>query len=101
MCDPVNHKAEYIALAGTVQEAVWLRELCKHLNTEQTSPTHTYENNQSSIFMFKNPQFHGKVKHIGNKFHFIQEHVSCQKVKLKYCRTDEMLADMLTKGLGA
>ena len=52
MCDRVKHKAKYMALAGTVQEAVWLRELCKHMNTEQTSPTHTYKDNQSSLFMF-------------------------------------------------
>ena len=47
-----------------------------------------------------NPQFHNKTKHIGIKFHFVRGQVKCQKVELKYCRTDEMLADIFTKGLG-
>ena len=93
-------EAEYMALASTVQEAVWLRELCKHLNTEQAGGTFLYEDNQPTVSMSKNPQLHGKAKHVGIKFHFIQEEVHNKSVKLQYCRTDEMLADMFTKGLG-
>ena len=47
--------------------------------------------------MAKNPQFHGRVKHIA--YHFIREQVSNGTVKLKYRPTKEMVADMLTKGL--
>ena len=93
-------EAEYIALASTGQEAVWLQELYQQLDSEQTGPTLIYEDNQSTIAMSKNPQFHGRAKHIGIKFHFIREQVANKKVELKYCRTDEMLADMFTKGLG-
>ena len=50
--------------------------------------------------MSKNPQFHGRAKHIGIKFHFIREQVSNKKVELKYRQTDDMIVDMLTKGLG-
>ena len=49
--------------------------------------------------MAKNPQFHGKSKHIAIKYHFIQEQVLNGKVELKYCKTDEMIADFVTKGL--
>ena len=93
-------EAEYIALARTGQEAVWLQELYQQLDTEQTGPTLIYEDNQSTIAMSKNPQFHGRAKHIGIKFHFIREQVANKKVELKYCRTDEMLADMFTNGPG-
>ena len=49
--------------------------------------------------MAKNPQFHGGTKHIAIKYHFIREQVSSGKLELRYCKTIDMIADMLTKGL--
>ena len=41
----------------------------------------------------------GRIKHIAIKYHFIKEQVSSGKLELKYCKTNDMIADMLTKGL--
>ena len=49
--------------------------------------------------MAKNPQFHGRTKHIAIKYHFIREQVNSKTLELRYCRTNDMIADMLTKGL--
>ena len=92
-------EAEYMALACTAQEAVWMRELNIDMNNKLNEPTTIYEDNQSAICMAKNPQFHGRVKHIGIKYHFIREQVNAGSVKLEYCRTEDMIADMFTKGL--
>ena len=70
-------------------------EMCNSSMDELT----IYEDNQSAIQMTKNPQFHGRAKHIGTKFHFIQELVSDGTVQLKYCPTEDVIADMLTKGI--
>ena len=43
--------------------------------------------------------FHGRAKHIGIKYHFVREQVEERTVKLKYCPTENMVANMLTKGL--
>ena len=51
--------------------------------------------------MTKNPQFHGRAKHIGINFHFIRELVSDGTVQLRYCPTEDMIADMLTKGISS
>ena len=59
-----------------------------------------YEDNQSAIAIAKNPQFHGRAKHINIKYHFIRECVNNNNIELKYCETSEMIADMLTKRLG-
>lgn len=59
-----------------------------------------YEDNQSTIAIAKNPQFHGRVKHINIKYHFIREQVNNDNIKVTYCQTTDMIADMLTKGLG-
>ena len=92
-------EAEYMALASAVQEAIWMRQLTDELGNGPTEATTIFEDNQSAICMAKNPQFHGRAKHIGIKYHFIREQVSSGTVKLEYCPTKEMIADMLTKGL--
>jgi len=44
--------------------------------------------------------FTGHAKHIGIKYHLIREQVENGNAELSYCRTEEMVADILTNGLG-
>ena len=60
-----------------------------------TNPMMIFEDNQSTIPTTKNPQFHGRAKHINIKFHFIREQVIAKTVELKYCRSSDMVADLL------
>ena len=90
-------EAEYMALASAAQEVIWMRQLTTDLGNGPTGATVILEDNQSAICMAKNPQFHGRAKHIGI-YHFIREQVNSGTVELKYCPT-EMIADMFTKGL--
>ena len=92
-------EAEYVALSSAAQECVWMRRLVAELGNPPGGPTIILEDNQSSIAMAKNPQFHGRAKHIDIKHHFVREQVSAGSIELKYCPTHEMLADVLTKGL--
>ena len=92
-------EAEYVALAGAAQEATWLKQLYQDLQ-ESNKSILIYEDNQSAISIAKNPQFHGRVNHINIKFHFVRDQVSNNNMKLVYCQTDDMIADMLTKTLG-
>ncbi len=92
-------EAEYMALSGAAQEAVWMRQLLSDLGREVVGATTIQEDNQSAICMAKSPQFHGRTKHIDIKFHFVREQVNEGKIKLEYCQTGDMIADMLTKGL--
>lgn len=94
-------EAEYVAMASATQESVWLRQLIAELTNSSVAeaPTLIYEDNQSAIAMTKNPQFHGRAKHIDIKHHFIREQVAQGTIMLKYCPSVEMTADILTKGL--
>ena len=61
-------EAEYMALASAVQEAIWLERLISDLlNTKEETVT-VYEDNQSTISMGKNQQYHGRTKHIEIKY---------------------------------
>lgn len=55
--------------------------------------------NQAAISMSKNPSFHGRTKHIDIRVHFIRDLVSNGSVIMKYCGTNEQMADILTKSL--
>ncbi len=92
-------EAEYMALASATQEAVWMRKLLTDLQNKTEKPTVIFEDNQSAIFMAKNPQYHGRAKHIDIKYHFIRDQIANGVINLKYCNTDDMVADMFTKGL--
>uniref|UniRef100_A0AAV1V9K6 Copia protein n=1 Tax=Peronospora matthiolae TaxID=2874970 RepID=A0AAV1V9K6_9STRA len=60
-----------------------------------------YEDNQGSIALAKNPEFHKRTKHIDIRYHFVREKVESGEVVLEYCPTQDMLADMMTKPIAA
>ena len=92
-------EAEYVALSGAAQECLWLRQLEAELGCPPEGPTLIFEDNQSAIAMAKNPQFHGRAKHIDIRYHFIREQVASGTIKIEYCATKDMAADIMTKGL--
>jgi hypothetical protein len=57
-------EAEYVALAEAAREASWLRNLFAELGFPQTHPTIIKGDNNGSIAMARNPQFHQRSKHI-------------------------------------
>ena len=52
-------EAEYIALSQAAQEAIWLRQLYTDLQGEPPEPITVYEDNQTAICLYKDPQSHG------------------------------------------
>uniref|UniRef100_A0AAV1TLF5 Integrase catalytic domain-containing protein n=1 Tax=Peronospora matthiolae TaxID=2874970 RepID=A0AAV1TLF5_9STRA len=95
-------EAECIALSLAIQEGKWIhRLLCEIVMAanEEGPELMIHEDNQSCIKMTKNPVNHGRAKHIDIKYHHIRDEVKRGEVKLKYCETAVMLADIMTKGL--
>ncbi len=68
-------EAEYIALSEVAHEAHWLRSLFLELGFTQILPTTIRGDNEGSIAMTKNPQFHKRSKHIGLQYHSIRQQV--------------------------
>lgn len=92
-------EAEYMALAHAARNAKWLRQLMMDIGLPQDAPTLIYEDNQGCIAMAKNHMIQERTKHIDIRHHFLRELVAGKVVKVLYCETDKMLADILTKGL--
>ena len=86
-------------LSAAAQEAVWLQKLSSDLLNKIIRETTILEDNQSAICLAKNQQVHGRTKHIEIKYQFIRDLVEVGRIKLTYCASEDMVADMLTKGL--
>jgi len=58
-----------------------------------------HADNQGAIALVQNPTSHSRAKHIDIRFHFIQERIKRNEIKLQYISTHQMVANILTKAL--
>jgi hypothetical protein len=92
-------EAEYLAASIAAREIVFLRSLWYQLGYDQKSSTILYEDNNACIKLSENPMYHARTKHFDIRHHWIRERVQNKEIKLIYCPTEDMVADMLTKAL--
>lgn len=92
-------EAEYIAVSDATKEIVWMRRLMESVGTADDSATQLWLDNQGSIKLIKNPEFHKQTKHIDVRFHFIREVYSTGHIEIKYVPSSQQLTDFLTKAL--
>ena len=92
-------EAEYVALSSATQEAIWLRRLMKDFGKQMDAPTTIYEDNQGAIELAKNAKYHSRTKHIDICHHFVRERVVSNEIRVIYCRTEDMVTDIMRKGL--
>ena len=55
--------------------------------------------NTNAISLVKNPYFHGKVKHIKVRHHFLRDNVEKGEIVMRRVETEKQLADIFTKSL--
>jgi len=91
-------EAEYISLTDAANEAMWLRNFDREIKN-QSNTVEIFEDNQSAIHLSSDNIFSHRTKHIEVRYHFIREKVLNKDIKLTYCPTDLMIADIFTKPL--
>ena len=64
-------ESEYIASDHVAKEALWLHSLIQQLFKIMLTPTTMFSDNQSTIALAKDHQYHVRTKHIDIHFHFI------------------------------
>ncbi len=57
-------EAEYIAATHAAKEVLWIRTLISNITQPLTLPTILYCDNQASIALMKDAQYHACTKHI-------------------------------------
>lgn len=91
-------EAEYVAMSMAGAEACWLSNMLCSFNIKNVTPAILFCDNQSAM-VIANTNTVKRLKHIDIKYHFIRELIEKQKICLKYVKTEEQIADMLTKAL--
>ncbi|KAL0420696.1 UNVERIFIED_CONTAM: Retrovirus-related Pol polyprotein from transposon TNT 1-94 [Sesamum latifolium] len=92
-------EAEFIAAASCACQVVWLKRVLGKLGQNQDKSTLIYCDSSSAIKLSKNPVMHGRSKHIDVRFHFLRDLTKDGTIDLVHCRTQEQLADIMTKPL--
>ena len=73
--------------------------MLEDLGEAQTKATLLLCDNMSAISMSRNPVFHQNTRHINRIFHFIREALQKGMIDVKFCRSEDQLADIFTKTL--
>jgi len=76
-------EAEYIALADAAREAQWLRCFLEELQFTQQNPTTIHVDNQSTIKLAMNPEFHKRTKHIAVRYHYTRQLITEKIIKVE------------------
>jgi hypothetical protein len=91
-------EAEYMALAATTQECLFISHLISDLDRKcQFKPVTLFSDNQGAIALVKNAVYHQRSKHIDIKFHFIRDEYCKGNIDIMYLPTEDMIADIFTK----
>ena len=92
-------ESEYVAVTHAAKEAIWIRMFLGDILSPLTKPMVLYCDNQSTIAVTKNDQYHAHKKHIEIRYHLIQESISREVIEIRYCPTENMVADIFTEAL--
>lgn len=91
--------AEYMSLSDGVAEALWLRQLINELDKNLAKTISIKCDSQSAIDLSETDAYRSNTKHIDVRYHFIREKIKQKIVKVNHVRTEEMVADNLTKAV--
>jgi hypothetical protein len=92
-------ESEYITLSEAGREAFWLRNLYDKLGFPQMGPKVIKSDNEGSVILSHNPQFHAQTKHIEICHHWVRDLVNDKILDVQSCHNLEQTADILTKPL--
>ncbi|GKA68228.1 putative RNA-directed DNA polymerase [Tanacetum coccineum] len=90
-------EAEFRGIARGITEVLWIRKLLTEIGYPPQEPSKVMSDNKAAIQISENPVQHDRTKHIEIDRHFIKEKLEAEVITLPFVRSQEQLADILTK----
>nr|ABA98073.1 retrotransposon protein, putative, unclassified [Oryza sativa Japonica Group] len=84
-------KAEYRAVANSVAEVTWLRQLLHELHSPPSRATLVYCDNVSAVYLSSNPVQHQRTKYVEIDFHFVREKVAVGAIRVLHVPTSSQV----------
>ena len=88
-----------MAACEAAKEATWLKQLFTEMGEPLPDPVIIFSDSKSAMALIQNPVHHERSKHIAIRHHFVREKVGDHTVAFEYTPTEELIADILTKGV--
>ena len=94
-------EAEYYALTEAAKEGKWHQAFLEEIGYSgiDVRPIMLHKDNTRALSLAKNPEHHGRAKHIDIRMYYIRQEVQNGSIQLGYVATRKMVADRLTKPL--
>jgi len=92
-------EAEYIGVSMAACQAQRINMLLIEMQLTENEKIEIRVDSKSTNYLAKNPDAHGRSKHIETRFHFLRDRVNKGKLEVMHCKTEEQVADLLTKPL--
>ncbi|CAA7030319.1 unnamed protein product [Microthlaspi erraticum] len=94
-------ESEFVALAAAGREAEWLRNLVSEIPlwSKPVSPISIHCDSQATLAKAYSQVYNGKSRHLGVRHSAVRELITHGVITLEFVRSQQNLADHLTKGL--
>ena len=92
-------EAEFVSAVEAGKEITWMRNILGEFGYSVTQPSTLHIDNQSAISVSKNPEHHGRMKHLDLRYYWLRDAVNTKRIAPSYIPTAEQIADILTKPL--
>lgn len=92
--------AEYVALSEATSEILLVKEILKSFKLNISNPVQVYEDNSGAVAITKYGNYTKNAKHIEIQYHFVHENFLAKVIDVIKIKTEDNLADILTKALG-
>ena len=91
-------EAEYVAAASCCAQLLWIKRQLEDFGIK-TDCIPIMCDKISAINMANNPVQHKRTKHIDIRHHFLRDNVEKGFIIMKFCATEDQIADIFTKAL--
>jgi hypothetical protein len=86
-------------MANATAELIWLQSLLDELGVRRPKAARLWCDNLGATYLFANPIFHARTKHIEIDYHFVRERVANKLLEIRFIPSGDQVADGFTKPL--
>lgn len=79
---------------------MWVTSLLREIGYAPNHSATIWCDNVSAIYLTSNPVFHARTKHVEIDYHFIRDQIRLGIVSIRFLKSADQIADILTKPLG-